>query len=158
MLLYSYALMLLCSYTLMLQSFLRLNSVSPTGGWSVSCTELQCYLRLTCRHLYLVGSCGWRTNYFDTEEKGPHLILVGKLGKFKHIRKNHQANQENFQQIRKIFGKLGKFLANQENVCQIRKVLVKLGKFSKKIRKTGKFGKWGKLIRKNNPQYEESLG
>ena len=63
------------------------------------------------------------------KKKGPRLILVGKLGKFDHIRKVHQANLELYCQIRKKFTKLGKFY-------QIRKTSAKLGKIIRKIRKS----------------------
>ena len=105
----------------------------------------------------LLGKLG-KLEVRPKKKKGPHLILVGKLGKFDHIRKVHQANQENFCQIRKIFTKLGKF-------HQIRKTSAKLGKFIRKIRKFHQKDKrkiwsspnFGWEIRKAEPNQESSF-
>ena len=75
------------------------------------------------------------------KKKGPHLILVRKLGKFSQIRKVHLEDQE-----------------NQESS------LGRLGKVIRKIRKVhsedqessfGRLGKLGKFIWKISPQYQE---
>ena len=84
-----------------------------------------------------IRKVGGETKKKKKKKKGPHLILVGKLGKFDHIRKVQQANQENFHQIRKIS-------PNQENFCQIRK------DDQENQEKFGKLGKLGGFIRKNH--------
>ena len=99
------------------------------------------------------------------KKKGPHLILVGKLGKLGPIRKIHWVNQEILSENQENYAKLGKNLQNQEKNCEIRKFLPNqessLGKLGK-IWKIGKIGKFHQEkqpdIRKVHPQYQESLG
>ena len=80
------------------------------------------------------------------KKKGPHLILVGKLGKLGPIRKIHWVNQEMLSENQENYAKLGKNLQNWEKKnCEIRKFLPNqessLGILGKnwKIRKIGKF-------------------
>ena len=80
-----------------------------------------------------------------SKKKGPHLILVGILGKLSQIRKVHQAYQENQESS---LGKLGKFI---RKIRKIRKAHLEDQENS-----FTRLGKLGKFIRKISPQYQEN--
>ena len=90
-----------------------------------------------------------RTRRKKRKEKGPHLILVGKLGKFDHIRKVHLEDQEN---LESSLGKLGKKSVRQESL------LGKLGKLEVRPKKKRSSPNFGWDIRKVEPNQESSSG
>ena len=79
------------------------------------------------------------------KKKGPHLILVGKLGKFSQIRKVHLEDQENQERSLGRLGRLGKFIR------KIRKV-----HSEDQENQESSLGKFLLHIRKIPPPYQEN--
>ena len=50
------------------------------------------FIRKIGKEILRLGKLSDNIRKVEGEKKGPHLILVGKLGKFSHIRKVHLAD------------------------------------------------------------------